>query len=249
MNTTNTSGLKGRRVLVTRAPHQAAGLVNLLKTHEAIAIERPTITVEIRHDAKTLAELSELGPATCDLIVVTSSNAATALVQHAQKAGPVRVFAIGDATGDVLEAGGFVELDVSPVATAEGVLEHVQQFYKERLPKLRVVLPQASAARPTLREGLLKAGVRLSVIDAYDVNPVKQAIAPLPEIQLDWVTFTAPSSVQGFVNAYGVRNDARIACMGPTTRDAADKAGFTIAVAPGQPSLEALVQAMEASPF
>ncbi len=243
------SGLKGRRVLVTRAPHQAAGLVNLLKTHEAIAIERPTITVAIRDDAETLAMFAELGPASCDLIVVTSSNAATALVEYAQKAAAVRVIAIGDATADVLEAGGFIDLDVSPVATAEGVLDHMRQFYKERLPKLRVALPQASAARPTLREGLTQAGVRLSVIDAYDVTPVSEAIAPLPDAKLDWVTFTAPSSVQGFVNAYGVKHDMRIACMGPTTRDAADKAGFTVSVALRQPSLEALVQAMDASPF
>jgi uroporphyrinogen III methyltransferase/synthase len=62
------------------------------------------------------------------------------------------------------------------------------------------------------------------------------------------VTFTSPSTVEGFVNALGadgtLMRDAVVACLGPPTAEAAQRHGLAVAIQPRVQSMAALVEAI-----
>lgn len=229
--------LVGISVVVTRAREQAAALVRLLEARGAAVIVRPTIHVEIRRDVETRRRFAAIGEV--DGVVITSSNAARALCELAdERLRRLPIFAIGAATADELP--GFTNVHISNVATARGLLAHVSETFHGVLEGRRFVSPQSSRAGDVLTRGLRDAKANVDIIDAYDTTLVVDG-PPLPAGRIDWITFTSPSAVEGFVYSLTSMADTRIACLGETTRDAAIAAGLTVSVAPAHPSLVALV--------
>jgi uroporphyrinogen III methyltransferase/synthase len=65
------------------------------------------------------------------------------------------------------------------------------------------------------------------------------------------VTFTSASTVAGFLDALGadaleLMRGAIVACLGPTTADAARRRGLTVAVQAARQTMAALVDALSA---
>lgn len=236
--------LKGVRVLVTRPRDQSAELTRLLEGRGADVILRPTIEVVLRDDSRTVARLAAITPATTDAVLITSGNAARALAAHATIAArAVPVFAVGSATADALRRHGFGDVRVGLEASAEGLLDYMRGTLGDHLPGMRFVAPQSSRAHDTLVSGLIASRSDVEVVTAYDTRTVRNG-EPLPLGRIDWLTFTSPSAVDGFVEALKVPAGSRIACLGKTTRDGARARGLTVDVTPQMPSLMGLVDAI-----
>jgi uroporphyrinogen-III synthase len=198
--------LDGKRILVTRALHQAGKLAEALEALGAEVLRLPTIEIL---PPETYAHLdAALGLISgFDWLIVTSANGAAALAErmrfleiHAGRLEHLQVAAIGPATA---EAVGRIGLKVS-VIPDEYVAEAVVAMLKERVVGCRVLLARAAVARDVIPEQLRQCGADIRVVETYrtvipsdSIEQVRELFAegkPLP----DAVTFTSSSTVNNF---------------------------------------------------
>jgi len=223
--------LAGVRVVVTRAERQAGGLAAALAAAGARVETLPLLEVAPPTDPAPLARAAaELR--LYDWVVFTSANAVHALLPLAAAAAPagalpprLRVAAIGAATAAALRG-----LGIEPTLVAAPGEQGAGGLLATLLPRLdcgqRVLLPQAADALPTLREGLLAAGIAAVAVVAYQKRLPPEAPRRAAELftgtPIGWVTFTSPSTVRHFAALFGAgwpsrRGELRAASIGPVT--------------------------------
>jgi uroporphyrinogen III methyltransferase / synthase len=252
------SPLFGRRIVVTRARAQAGELSREMEALGAEVFEFPTI--EIRHP-KDFAPLDEAirDLDSFDWIVFTSVNGVEAFVERLEHHGldlravprRTKVAAIGPATAEKVEEAG-LRVDVTPEEyRAEALIEALKE---DSLWGKRVLIPRAKVAREVLPEKLREAGAEVVVPPAYESVPSSEGQGRLKELlengEIDCVTFTASSTVENFVRAFGqeetarLLSRARVACIGPITVETARKHGFGVDVEASEYTLPGLVDAV-----
>jgi uroporphyrinogen-III synthase len=239
-----TQRLDGVTIVVTRPKEQAATLTQALEAEGAHVIERPVVAIVPRNDVPTRAALAAVSPGLYDGIIVTSVNAVGALTAHATpEARTIPAFAIGETTAAALRDSGFTKLVVADVSTSEGLFDAIEAHFGSTLATKRFIAPASSKARDFLAHALEDAGAFMTQVVAYDTVEVTN-VEPLPPGDIHWVTFTSPSAVNAFMEALELPEGVRIACLGPTTRDAARHNGLIVDVAPDTPSIASLVDAI-----
>ena len=159
--------------------------------------------------------------------------------------------AIGPATaGRVEEAG--LRVDVTPEEyRAEALIEALEG---ESLVGKRILIPRAKVAREILPEKLREAGAEVVVPPAYESVPSAEGTERLGKLledgEIDCVTFTASSTVENFVRAFGeedvalLLSRARVACIGPITAETARKYGIGVDVEAGEYTIPGLTEAV-----
>ena len=242
-------GLRGTRVVITRAAMQSAGMRAALEGAGAQVVSFPTIRIEPR-DVATLDEhLARL--AEYDWILMTSANTVPIVMARIDSLGKraalahVQVAAIGPATAEALETYG-VSSDVVPERyVAEGLLDALQG-----ISGCRFLLPRAAEARAVLPETLRARGNQVDVVAVYDTVSSEPTAETLAEIAgpIDAVTFTSPSTVHHFVdlvpNAKSTLDRVVIACIGPVTAQAVERYGVKASVVADRYTVKGLVQAL-----
>jgi uroporphyrinogen III methyltransferase / synthase len=243
--------LAGLTVLVPRARGQAGGFSRLLRERGAEALEVPAI--EIRPVAST-AELDravqELAEGRYDWLVLTSVNGVDALRGRVEALGcevpgRARVAAVGPATEAALRDWGVVPDLVPAVATTAALGMRFPDGAGD------VLLARADRANPELGAALRAKGWRTREVVAYHTVPVGE-LDPITRRRLDggevdWVAFTAASTVEGFVRGYGgpAPGGVRVAAIGPVTAGAARAAGMRVAATATPHTIPGLVAAIE----
>jgi uroporphyrinogen-III synthase len=222
--------LKGVRVLVGRARHQAGALSAELRKQGAQVLEIPFIEIRKPRSFRPLdAALKNLD--TYDWLILTSVNGVEAMwnrtekvIQRSvQKSGPsgrrssgkssralaagLRIAAIGPATKKAIEQRG-IKVDVMP---KEYIAESVVRSLKGKVKGKGVLLVRARVARDVIPRELRRAGARVDVVEAYEtVVPQSsrrrlQAALKNPNKRPNVVTFTSSSTVKNFVELLGSR--------------------------------------------
>lgn len=245
--------LAGLTVLVPRARGQASGFSALLRARGAEPLEVPTI--EIRPVAST-AELDraveDLAAGRYDWVVLTSVNGVAAVRARAEALGHgttaiarASVAAVGPATEAALRDWGIVP-DLVPEAATTAALG--QAF---PTGPGAVLLARADLANPELGVLLRDKGWETTGVVAYHTVPVG-ALDPaarrrLDHGEVDWVAFTASSTVEGFLRGYGgpPPPGVRVAAIGPVTADTARSAGIQVATTAAEHTIGGLVAAIE----
>jgi uroporphyrinogen III methyltransferase / synthase len=243
--------LAGLTVLVPRARGQAGGFSRLLRERGAETLEVPAI--EIRPVAST-AELDravqELAEGHYDWLVLTSVNGVAALRGRVEALGwevrgRARVAAVGPATEAALRDWGAVPDLVPEVATTAALGAQFPDGTGQ------VLLARADRANPELGAALRAKGWRTREVVAYHTVPVGELDPAtrrrLDAGEVDWVAFTAASTVEGFLRGYGgpPPGGVRVAAIGPVTAGAARAAGMRVAATATQHTIPGLVAAIE----
>jgi len=114
-----------------------------------------------------------------------------------------------------------------------------------------VLLARADLANPELAVILRAKGWEATEVVAYHTVPVGRldpaARRRLDGGEVDWVAFTASSTVEGFLRGYGgpPPPGVRVAAIGPVTADTARSAGIPVATTATEHTIGGLVQAIE----
>lgn len=224
--------LKGKRIVVTRAHHQAAGFAHDLEALGAEVILLPTIEIRPPQSFqpldKALASVQKY-----DWLILTSVNGVQALKKRMEKAGippsglrHLSVAAIGPATAAETERLG-VKVDCTP---EEYVAEAVVGLLVDRIKGKRVLLVRAKMARDVIPRELRQAGAEVDVAEAYETVIPVNAARKLQEclvdshLHADIITFTSSSTARNFaailpsgVSPKAVLEGVLVASIGPVT--------------------------------
>jgi len=232
--------LKGVRVLVGRARHQAGALSAELRKRGAQILEIPFIEIRKPRSFRPLdSALKNLN--IYDWLILTSVNGVEAMWARIGKAtrrsttlelpwdgsysGPrlsgkssqalaagLRIAAIGPATKKAIEQRG-IKVDVMP---REYIAESVVRSLKGKVKGKRVLLVRARVARDVIPRELRRAGAHVDVVEAYEtVVPESsrrrlQAALKNPNKRPNVVTFTSSSTVKNFVELLGSRRKSAL---------------------------------------
>jgi uroporphyrinogen III methyltransferase/synthase len=117
-----------------------------------------------------------------------------------------------------------------------------------------VLIPRARVAREILPEKLREAGAEVVVPPAYESVPSSEGKEELSlrlrSGEIDCVTFTASSTVENFVGAFGEEEAARllsgtrVACIGPITAGTACRHGLRVDAEADEYTIPGLVEAV-----
>jgi uroporphyrinogen-III synthase len=198
--------LAGKRILITRARHQAARLAEALEERGAEVLRLPTIEIIPPESYAHLDAVLEVIDG-FDWLIVTSANGVGVLEDRMRflnippaRLEHLQIAAIGPATATAL---GRIGLKLSAMPE-EYVAEAVVGLLQENVRGKHVLLVRAAVARDVIPQELRKAGADIHVVEAYrTVIPADSIMQvrglfgegkPLP----DAVTFTSSSTVTNF---------------------------------------------------
>lgn len=191
--------LAGRRVLVTRAAHQAGKLSQGLRALGANPIEIPVLQilppVSFAPLDETLRRLDAY-----NWLILTSANTIRALTARAaalgvdlRQASDLKVAVVGKASAAAAQDAGFQITLVPELYVSESLLKGLLPHAN----RAKILLPQAAEAREVLPLELRAAGAVVDVVEAYrNVLPAETPellLAALAE-KMDAVTFASSSS-------------------------------------------------------
>ncbi|MCD6299903.1 MAG: uroporphyrinogen-III C-methyltransferase [Dehalococcoidales bacterium] len=249
--------LWGKRILVTRARHQANELSQLLRKYGAIPIEMPVIEIS---PPPTWEELDQAirNLKSYHWIVFTSVNAVEVFFQrlYALKLDTrwldnIKVGVIGPATANALKERGIYPDYLPETYTHQGFLTKLN---RQDIVQRRVLLPRADIAGKELSKGLTELGAEVHQVTAYKTTATtKEAVSQgkqmLLQGEIDVITFTSASTVTNLLTILGQEresiNRAKIACIGPNTAAALNEKGLKADIMATEHTIPSLVEAIE----
>lgn len=256
--TIRTGPLSGRRIVVTRARAQSRGLVRRLERLGAAVIPVPLLRIIFPpltdHDRATLLRLD-----TFDRIVFTSVNgvrgffrALRAVDRDVRSLGRCRIAAVGAVTGRALRRRG-LGVDVIPSRQDVAGLEAKLGGSARRLDDCgcasesgATLIVRGDLAPSTLQTALARRGECAESVTVYRNEPRIPTEHERSTIArgVDAVLFYSASAVARFTESRLELGEAVVACIGPTTAEAARRAGMEVAVVAEEPSDAAMVAAL-----
>lgn len=230
----------GIGVVVTRDEGTTGPLSTLLRDRGLVVHNWPTIRVVPPEDPSPLDEaLSDLS--SFDWAVLTSPRAAEAFIDRNDAAaqGELRIAAVGTSTARTLQDAGWRVEVVPDTQTGEALVAALRASGVGA--GTRVLFPASAQARDTVPDGLAEVGAITVQVEAYRLEPVRldtEACRALLEAgAIAIVSFTSPSTVEGLERGLGrdlferVATGTRAVAIGPTTAEAAERAGLDVVVA------------------
>jgi uroporphyrinogen III methyltransferase/synthase len=248
--------LFGKRILVTRAQHQANALNQLLSERGARPVELPVIDIQATANTKELDRaISNLEQ--YDWIVFTSVNGVSSFFQRlyelkldARALKGLKIGVIGPATAKALEIRGIIPDYLPQVYTSQGFLAGLS---RQDITGQQFLLPRADIADKELAEAISQLGAEVYEVVVYRTVPVATAIPQVKEMllsrEIDVITFTSSSTVSNLVALFNkeelAANNAKIACIGPKTADTAARVGLKVDIVASENTIPGLVTAIE----
>jgi len=247
-----TAPLHGRRLLVTRAGHQADALADRIRDAGGEPVLAPAIRIVPGPAAPMRQGLDALERGELDWIVFTSANGVDAVFDALAARGlDARTFAgtsiatIGPATADRMRAHGIEPELIAQPATGVGLARMFPRGAGS------VLLPRADLADPSLAEAIRRRGWHAIEVVAYRIvdaprwsQPVVRAIS---EGRIDLVLFASAATAQATARQFArARLDPATlpaVCIGEMCATGTDASGFPVAAIAREPSLDALVVA------
>lgn len=251
--------LQGRRIVVTRAEKQSAGLVARLRELGATPVECPAISIAPLLDPAPLdAAISRLEA--YDWVIFTSVNGVDAFKERMATVGvdvsrlcTRSLGAIGPATRSALQEFGCSPDFMPDTYVAEAIIDQIGNLRGKR-----VLLPRADIAREALGRGLRELGADVEEVAAYHTvhgEATSTLIDLLRQGAVDVLTFTSSSTIRYTMDgladagldreqALELMSCAAIVCIGPITAGTARMAGLTVAATADEYTMNGLVETL-----
>jgi len=250
-----------KRILVTRPKDQNDLFFSKLRTAGFEPIAFPVI--EIQRVENNPALDRALQALNCYAwVVFTSVNGVHAFWDRANCTGipyskmlngshpPVRLAAIGPKTAAAIKSYGVNPAFVPHEYIADEILPGLGDLHNQW-----ILLPRAEIARKDLPTAIQRSGGIAHEITVYRTIPAHPDEYGLAQIRLgvDVITLTSPSTVENFINithqagldVTNLPGKPTLACIGPITKKAAEKAGLPNLVMAEEYTTEGLIKAIQ----
>jgi len=262
MPSTDKKPLAGKKVLVTRAAHQAGEFSRILRGMGATPVEHPVIEIRPLSSPSLRSFVRKFlsGEDRYDYVIFTSRNGVDAFFRLAEKKKGAEVLrkasvvAIGPKTAKALE-----KIKITPhLVPDKYIAEQVAGALLDKGVKGRkILLLRAREARQVLPRRLRAAGALVTVRSLYetrtangDPEALKKAVK-----EADFITFTSSSTVKNLLKiVFGDKvktgktgllpGGARLASIGPITSKTAIKLGLGIDIEASEYTVKGLAQAI-----
>jgi len=250
--------LAGISVAITRAPHQAGELKNLVEENGGRAVLFPTIEIHPPDDFSA-CDSAISGLYMYDGLLFSSPNGVTGFMDRLKECGAdpasltvKKIYAVGQVTADTLARYG-VGITLMPERFTGADLARAIQ--SEDLKGLAFIFPTGNLTSTTLADTVRQLGGSVDTVMVYKTCPPAAAhvvvfVTEVHEGRVDVVTFTSPSTVKNFAGLFTpaeaetIREKVHIAVIGPTTARAAEAAGFPPDIVSEQSTARDLVEAI-----
>lgn len=243
--------LAGRRVLVTRATHQAGKLSEGLRALGVEPIEVPVLEIQPPADSgpleNALRSLDSYG-----WLILTSANTVRSIAWSGflDKTANLKVAAVGEATATAARKAGLAVALVPGAYVAEALVECLAAQSAGK----KILLARAEITRDVIPDALRASGASVDVVDAY--RNVMPAAAPellraALEKGIDAATFTSSSSVTHLADAACAAEIAfpfagvRAVSIGPITSQTLCDLGWEPAAEASVSDIPGLITAVE----
>lgn len=249
--------LRGTRILVGRARHQAGSLSSSLRGLGARVIEIPFIEIRKPESFAPMdAALKNLK--SYDWLILTSANGVEAMWERLRKLRITRrelsrlqIAAIGPATKRAIVKHG---LKVKMVPE-EYVAESVVKGLKDKVNGKSVLLVRAKVARDVIPDSLRQAGAQVDVVEAYETVVPEKSKLRLRSVMKDKsvrphvITFTSSSTAKNFSELLGSPNaaalkDIQFASIGPVTSSTLGELGLPVSIEAREFTMGGLIRAI-----
>lgn len=261
--------LFGQRVVITRSEHQLEDLADLLSEQGAEVIPFPVIKIV---PAKNYSALDKAikNISSYDWLIFTSANGVHYFFQRLilkslrgsspqandrsnlilrQDRFKIKICCVGPRTAEQLSFYGITSDCLPKEYRTEAIV-----LALGKIKGKKILLPRSTIASPLLPQALTKRGAKVEAISVYDTKPEKATPVikkMLVEENVDWITFTSPSTVKNFLKKFSQKelnkifSEAKIASLGPITSPTLRQFGIQPTVEAHPSTLPALVEAMK----
>ncbi len=250
--------LHNRRIALTRAAEQSAGLAVRLSELGALPIICPAVGFALPDDYvsldQALQRISEY-----DWLFFTSANAVRFTLERLRQLQidstqleQLDLAVVGPGTARWLAAYGLKARLIAEEYSAEGLLDAI-----EGIEQAQILLPASDIARTDLAEGLRLRGAYVEQVVAYRTveGDGCALLAPMMRLgSLDATIFYSPSAVRyllkgldrvvGLPEAIPLTNLGAIICIGHTTAAAVQQAGLPVAAIAAEATDDAVITAL-----
>ena len=226
----DTKPLFGKKIVITRAAEQAREFAQALEDAGAEVLPFPTIQI-MPPDSWKAADAALRDLTRFDWVVFTSVNGVSGFFSRLRQLGGdvrdlkgVRLGAIGPKTSARVAAYG-LQVDAFPA-------EYRGEALAERLGQVRnqnILIARAQDGRDVLPKTLEARGARVTVAPLYRTVKTRMLAGDINKRllagEIDAVTFTSSSTVDGFMRHFSTRERRRIfehtraAAIGPITAE------------------------------
>lgn len=243
--------LHEKRIVVTRTPHQAGQLVNLLRERGAIPLIFPCVDIAPPADPAGFdAALRNLSA--YEWLIVPSSSTVLAMkrrlgaMELTPDLGRLKIAAMGSMAAEAVEE----FLGMTHVVLPDGHSSTDLLDLMNPYPGMRVLLAQSAVAPFHLPEALAASGADITVVEAYQIirgSGGEDVPAILREQRVDAVTFASAHAVRWFVERIQPESAYHIpvACLSAPTAEAARELGFQRVLLPDHFTPSALLELLD----
>lgn len=252
--------LFGRRVLVTRPTHQAAGMMHKLEQLGAVVYRLSLVEIQTPADiAPVDRALGQLQAGLWDWLVFTSANGVRSLLSRLETIGRdlrdlgrVKLAAIGPKTAEVLRQY-HLRADVVPTNTFSSV--GLAVALAPHVSGQRVLLARANRGRELLRDELAKTAAVVEQITVYEqvdsLDPDPEVLDALRRGEIGYVTLPSSNIARAVLGTFDEtirgrveRGDIRLVAISPETRDAIRSLGYPVAAEADEFTEDGLIEAV-----
>lgn len=242
--------LTGKRIVVTRARHQAPPLAALIRDHGGIPVSYPCIEIILPAETRDLdSHLRQLD--NFDWLALTSSNAVWAVAERARASGAegkltdIRIATLGPATSAELRRQLSRDADFTP--NFYSAANFARQLPLDKGD--RVLVPQSDLADRKTADILRSRGAAVTVLTAYRTAPASGGVdlpSHIGRQEIDALSFASPSAVRYFCQRCPMAEALILPaiCLGPSTAKAAGEFQFQTLITPPEISLRAMISAL-----
>jgi len=245
------NGIRGKKILITRAEGNDNSFENAVNSFGASACFIPVIEIKPINDSSLLDEkLSLIND--YDGIFFTSSNAVKYFFERLSSSGKKfsgKIFTVGSKTKASVESFGYKVYFAPQVFSSEELADSID---KNEIKGGKYLFPCGNLSSNVLKE-------KLGLIASIDEVIIYQTVLPetagemvreiknkLEKGEIDCISFFSPSSVENFLKIFPgfKQNNIRIAVIGGTTLKSVKDSGLKADIIPEKSTAESLANAI-----